>query len=196
VRFVKRLLRGVPPETASYDSALVVPVPAADNDIGAIRRRFQPSGMCAHVTVLYPFVTSSSISRVVVDGLCDVVRRIEPFRFELSEIGWFREQVLYLAPTPSAPFEELTALLVARFPHYPPYRGAFETVIPHLTVGEGARPGQLRRVEGQLSQQLPIQAVAEAVWLMAPDPAGHWELLHAFPLGTCPGYEKGHRHPV
>jgi hypothetical protein len=189
-------MQGVDPDAAGHQkTALVLPVPAADNEIGAIRRRIEPSGMSAHVTILYPFVAPSSISRVVVDGLCDVISGVQPFRFELSEIGWFDERVLYLAPTPSAPFEELTALLVTQFPDYPPYQGAFETVIPHLTVGEGARPRQLRSAAAQVTQHLPIRAVAEAVWLMAPDSAGGWEVLHTFPLGWCPGHEAEHHHP-
>jgi 2'-5' RNA ligase len=193
---LKRLVPAAPLEPQVSESALVLPVPSAESNIGALRRKFEPSGISAHVTVLYPFVAAPSISHDVIDAVCEVLSRIEPFNFELSEIGWFEDRVLYLAPTPRAPFEELTALLVDRFPDYPPYRGAFESFIPHLTVGEGARPSQLRRAAGQLTQHMPIKSVAEAVWLMAPDPSGHWELRHTFPLGACPGPEAGHHHPV
>lgn len=171
-------------ETTDYESALVLPVPAADHCIGALRRKFGQSGMPAHITVLYPFISAASISSDVVYGLREVFSGFEPFAFELSEIGWFEDRVLFLAPTPRAPFEELTALLVKRFPNYQPYRGAFDEIIPHLTIGEGGRPTRLRRTSLQLSRQIPITAVAEEVFLMVPDPSRHWQLCQSFPLGS------------
>ena len=168
----------------NYESALVIPVPTAEDQIGGLRRRFEPSGMFAHVTVLYPFVAAALISSDVVEGLREVLSGFKPFAFELSEIGWFEDSVLFLAPTPRASFEELTALVVERFPDYQPYRGAFDEIIPHLTIGESGRPTRLRRAALQLSRQIPITALASEVYLMVPDRSGHWQLYRSFPLGS------------
>ena len=43
---------------------------------------------------------------------------------------------MWLHPDPSAPFADLTAAVAQRWPDYPPYEGAFDEPIPHLTVSE------------------------------------------------------------
>ena len=53
------------------------------------------------------------------------------------EVGRF-PTVVYLAPEPSEPFDRLTEAIDARFPDFPPYAGAFDGVIPHLTITESA----------------------------------------------------------
>ena len=103
------------------------------------------------------------------------------FEFELGEVGWFDERVLYLAPTPASPFRELTTSLAATFPDYPPYRGEFPEVIPHLTLAEGASASPMERAARRVQRHLPVRASATDVWLMAPDERGHWGLHRSFP---------------
>jgi hypothetical protein len=83
--------------------------------------------------------------------------------------------VTYLAPVPSKPFARLTLAVAERWPAYPPYEGVFETVIPHLTVGE---------VMLELDAPLPIACRArEVVLIEEEEPGGHWRLRRRFPLG-------------
>jgi hypothetical protein len=170
------------------ESALVVLVPTAEASIESLRKKFDPSfafGMPAHITVLYPFAPLASISSSFTDRLAGVLEEFALFEFVLSEVGWFDERVMYLAPSPRAPFVELTISIAKAFPDYPPYGGAFEEVVPHLTVGEGAWAPRMRRASRRLEKLLPLRATAGEVCLMAPDPVGHWSVHHRFPLGRA-----------
>jgi hypothetical protein len=163
-------------------------VPSAENTVETLRRKLDPSsalGMPAHITVLYPFAPLSTISPPVADELGALLGRFEPFDFVLSEVGWFDQRVLYLAPSPRAPFVELTVAISEAFPAYLPYGGAFDEAVPHLTVGEGARPIRMRRAARRLEGHLPIRATAAELCLMAPDPDGHWSVRRTFPLGRA-----------
>lgn len=42
--------------------------------------------------------------------------------------------VVYLAPKPAALFIAFTQAVVERWPEHQPYGGAYEEIIPHLTV--------------------------------------------------------------
>jgi len=170
------------------ESALLVPVPAADDAVGKMRRRLDPAmaaGVPTHITVLYPFSAPASVSDDHTTRLAVLFGACPPFDFVLSEIGWFDQRVMYLAPSPPAPFVDLTSRIAAEFPEHPPYGGQFDGTIPHLTVGEDARPARMRRAAQRLARKLPIQATATEVWLMAPDASGHWGLLRKFPLGQA-----------
>ena len=160
---------------------------AAEATVHPLRRKLDPSsglGMPAHITVLYPFAPPASITESFAQRLGDLFGRAEPFDFSLSEIGWFDKRVMYLTPSPGAPFVDLTARIAAEFPDYPPYGGRFDEISPHLTVGEGARPGRMRRAGRRLEPLLPIRAVATEVWLMAPETSGRWGPRQKFMLGT------------
>lgn len=174
------------PEMGSgTESSLIVPVLSAEDIVDGLRRRLDPSyaTMPAHITLLYPFVPPSSISESLTEKLRELLAHFEPFDFALSEIGWFGDQVMYLAPSPRAPFVELTSRITAGFPDYPPYGGAFDEVVPHLVVGEGARRARMRGAARRLQRYLPIHGFATEVLLMSPSPSGHWEVRRRFPLG-------------
>jgi hypothetical protein len=73
----------------------------------------------------------------------------------------FPSGLIYLAPNPTEPFKRLTEIMAAAFPDWPPYGGAFDDVVPHLSIGEN-----LTRDESRLlHEQLPIVATAEQVTL-------------------------------
>ena len=137
------------------ESGLFLPVPSAERHVGVLRQRFDPGSMPAHVTILYPFVAPASITGAVVDDLGALLGNVEPFAFTLGEIRWFDDRVMYLAPDPSASFVGLTTLISARFPGHAPYRGAFDEVVPHLTVGDGGRPARMRRAGRACSATSP-----------------------------------------
>ncbi len=104
------------------------------------------------------------------------------FDFELAGVHRFQPDVLYLAPRPDHPFRQLTQLLVGRYPQTPPYGGAFETVVPHLTVAQGAEPPVLDAITSVLEPALPIAARAKEIWLMQSGDDGYWRFRTSFPL--------------
>ncbi len=79
----------------------------------------------------------------------------------------------------------LTAAVAAAFPAYPPYGGAYEEVIPHLTVGHEASEAALRGAEADLLPRLPVSAdiYDVALWCGADSP-DTWREVRTFPLGT------------
>jgi len=141
--------------------------------------------MPAHVTILYPFMSPSAIDATAIDSLRTIFERKRPFPFDLVEMGWFDDRILYLVPEPRQPFVELTSAVAERFPDYLPYRGAFEDIVPHLTLASRGGPAILRHVSRRIDKHLPISAEATAVVMM--ETRGHrhrWRLRYVFPLGT------------
>jgi 2'-5' RNA ligase len=171
-------------------SVLLVPVPEAEAAVAPFRRRLDPTyrqQMPAHVTVLVPFLAPSMIDDAVIGELTSLFQEIPGFTFALRETRWFDKRVLYLAPDPSEPFRRMTAALVERFPDHPPYEGAFEDVIPHVTIAEGGRwrrrRWRMRRAEVGVRRLPTITAQASEVWLMVlPDNQRHWQRVHSFLL--------------
>jgi 2'-5' RNA ligase len=164
-------------------SALIVPVPDAEPIVGTWRAQHDPSaagGMPAHVTLLYPFIPPDAIDTATEQALKELAAVFPSFGFQLERIGRF-PGVLYLVPTPAQPFIELTQLIVARWPAYPPYGGEFDQVVPHLTVSQGSDPSGLADA---LSQKLPITAEAKAIQLMTQNSDGRWSVRASFPLAT------------
>jgi hypothetical protein len=172
------------------ESTLLVPVPSADDSVAKLRKRLDPAcrlGVPAHVSVLYPFAAPALLDDGAMERLSAIFARVGTFDFELSDVGWFDERVLYLAPEPASTFVGITNALVTGFPDYPPYGGEFPEVIPHLTLAEGAAAPRMRRAARRVQRHLPIRATAAEVWLMAPDGAGHWHRHRSFPLGRAQG---------
>jgi 2'-5' RNA ligase len=118
-------------------SAVIVRVPVPPG-IERLRRRWDRAanvGVPAHVTVLFPFLAPSELAPSARRELASIAADTEPFDVTFASVGRF-PNVVYLMPEPSRPFARLTAAVFARFPAFPPYEGAFEEVIPHLTVAE------------------------------------------------------------
>ena len=109
------------------------------------------------------------------------------FSFVLDRVQWFGESVVWLGPSDESPFRALTALAGGAYPTCPPYGGAHEDVVPHLTIGDRADPAELRAAAEAVRPLLPITAEATQVSLMAgPDPRrqpGPWHTVASFPLG-------------
>jgi hypothetical protein len=108
-----------------------------------------------------------------------IATQVVPFEFALARVDRF-PGVLYLAPEPSEPFKRLTAQATARWPELPPYGGAFDQVVPHLTVAEGAEPPGLA---GQLERRLPLRTEATDLALLVRDRRSRWSIMARFPLG-------------
>ena len=128
-------------------SALLLPVPAAEAAVGAHRARLDASardGVPAHITVLYPFLPPAEIGPEVLAELARLFAAVPRFSFTLDQVRWFGESVVWLGPSDESPFRALTGLAVAAYPSCPPYRGAHEDVVPHLTIGHLGDPAELR----------------------------------------------------
>ena len=71
------------------------------------------------------------------------------------------------------------------FPGYRPYGGAFEDVVPHLTVGDRPSGGiaELRAAEAEVLPLLPVSTRVSRMWLMTggAEP-GSWRTVAEFPL--------------
>lgn len=178
-------VRGRPRETA-----LTLVVAEAHALVDDFRRRFQPAsvakGIPPHVTVLYPFVDADTVDGELLAELVELYGAVEPFDFELTEVGRFRAAV-WLAPEPRARFVDLIELTCARFPDHPPYGGEFagSEPIPHLTVAADGDTGLVAAAaaaERELAGRLPLACAARRVTLLEEQPAGTWGECAAFPL--------------
>jgi 2'-5' RNA ligase len=168
-----RRRRGRQPVT---HSAVIVPVPEAAPAFAAWE--LPPGGlgtapgMPPHVTLLYPFIPPARLDADDVATLRRIVGAAPAFSFALRGVGRF-EQVLYLAPEPAAPFVALTRALVQRWPEHPPYEGAYEDIVPHLTVVQGREPEGLVRL---IEETLPRVAFASEAWLMVEGSDATWRM--------------------
>lgn len=171
-----------------YESAVIVAVPAAEAAVGRFRAELDRSalwGVPAHVTVLYPFVPPEHINHDVVAALSAAVGTVPGFDVTFSRVAWFGDDVAWLAPEPDQPFRALTAAVWQRFPDHPPYGGAFDDVVPHLTIGHDAPVPVLRAAADAVAPHLPIRTRVAAVRLIQgsrePD---SWRTVAELPLGA------------
>ena len=164
-------------------SAIVIAVPAAAPLVDDWRRRHTwdgTRGVPAHITLLFPFIPRNELDERILAQLAALFAAEASFDFSLVRTARF-SGVLYLAPEPAEPFKRLTERLVTAYPAYPPYEGAFETVVPHLTVAEGD-DALLDRIAGELEPHLPIAASAAAASLLVEGDDGRWREHRSLPL--------------
>ena len=138
-------------------TVIQVPVPALDT----IAHRLAAAPVCPHVTLLGPFMDRGVVDDDVVGAIREVLEPVRAFDFELSAVSHFLGGPTYLAPGPVEPFIQLTEILAAAFPQWPPYGGAFDEVIPHLSIGEALPESEV----AVLRELLPINATADEVTL-------------------------------
>ncbi len=120
-------------------SALIVqielPKPLAD-----LRARHDPlasRGVPPHVTVLFPFIPVDDLGPSVGAALAELASAHRPFRARFDRFE-HRDAMIWLPPVQPGPFQELTEAVVGRWPMYQPYDGAYDTLIPHLTLVESS----------------------------------------------------------
>jgi 2'-5' RNA ligase len=164
--------------------AVIVPVPEAERLVGAWRARYDPSavrGVPAHVTLLYPFLAASELGADGFVFLEQLFATTAPVEARLVSAEQF-PGVLYLAPEPVAWFVALTHTLSAHFGLLP-YGGVHESVIPHLTVAQGANPATMTEIAAQAAIHLPITFTVGEVWLMEQRDQGYWQRQATFTVG-------------
>jgi hypothetical protein len=156
-------------------TALIVEVPEAEPQVGAIRWEHDTSaakGVPAHVTILFPFADADDVDE---DALAELFARFPAFDFVLDRVERFEEGAVWLHPNPPARFQDLTAAVWQRWPHHPPYEGLYDEVVPHLTVSE---------TPIDVNVQLPVASRAREVTLIEEDEStGAWHARRRFPLG-------------
>lgn len=166
-------------------SSLVVPIPEAATAIHGLRLRFDPgaaAGMPAHVTLLHPFVEPAAIDHAVLEKLRCAIWKNGAFRVVFETIESFPSGTVYLRPSPARPFAALTEQLVREF-GIEPYAGLFDTITPHLTIGQRMSPQDATLVREEVMSLLPIEAVAAEVWLVAGSNETEWVRRASFELG-------------
>jgi len=161
-------------------SALLVPVPEAEPLVGAWRAVHDPSartGVPAHITLVVPWIPPEQIKQEHLEELEELVVGEAPFDYSLDRVCWFGERVLWLSPTPAAPFKRLTTVLADHF-DTPPWQGEFPEVVPHLTVGLAghALGSTLSDAANDLASKLPLSCRADEVDVMCGDGA-RWEMV-------------------
>ena len=186
----------IPGSGADWETALLLPVPAAEPAVGQHRARLDDAardGVPAHITVLYPFLPPAGVDEARLALLRAMFAGHAAFGFTLDKVGWFGEEVVWLGPRDAAPFSALTGRVYTAFPSCPPYGGRHPVVIPHLTIGHTGGPQALRAAAESVRPWLPIEAAATEVILMAGPrpgtpgiPPGQWRTVAAFPLGLRP----------
>jgi hypothetical protein len=155
-------------------TALIVPVPEAEPQVGELRLAHDssaPLGVPAHVTILFPFLDTAELDE---GAVADLIAQFPAFDFELDRVERFPDGTTWLHPAPSLPFVDLTAAVWQRWPERPPYEGLHDEVIPHLTISDTPIDVQL---------DLPIAARAREVTLIEEDePSGRWAARLHLPL--------------
>lgn len=126
----------------------------------------------AHITLLAPFGKEQDPTPGELAEVEEYFADQIAFDFELTQVCTFPSGLRYLSPEPASAFSRMTHGLHQLFPEYPPYGGAFDLVIPHLTIPDDAAVASL-----------PIRARAQAATLLHLEDGEYTELAK-FPFGT------------
>jgi 2'-5' RNA ligase len=164
------------------DSAIIVTL-ALPRPIEAIRRAHVPVarfGVPPHVTILYPFIPPDRLTPDVRVDLAGMARETRRFDVRFTTAGRW-PGIVYLEPTPAAPFSAMIDRVAARFPEHPPYAGTIAAVIPHLTVVEDGDP-RIDELAAEIGRGLPFEAAVTALDVIASGPDGRWRRRWRLPL--------------
>lgn len=176
-------------DSGPVQAVLLAPISSADVVVNPYRRDLDSSfalGVPAHVTTVFPFALPGDLGSGQLHRLGAAVRSTPAFGVRFATTAWFGESVLWLRADDESGFRALTDSVYAAFPDHPPYGGAFDDVVPHLTVGTAgpATLEQLRAAEAAVDGKLPVECtVREVVLGVFTEAAGSWEVTHRFPLG-------------
>jgi 2'-5' RNA ligase len=162
-------------------SAVIVRLrlPAGLERLRRARDRSASHGVPAHVTILYPFLPQSDLTGTVRGELASIAREIRAFDVRFSTVARW-PGVVYLEPEPRAPFRAMIDRVVARWPDHPPYDGAVDEVIPHLTIAEHDDP--LDDVLAAVPGFLPFEAPATGLEVLAETGEGRWRSRWRLPF--------------
>lgn len=140
------------------------------------------AGVPPHVTILYPFLPAAQLGPDVRRELASIAADEQPFEVRFTRVGRFPTAV-FVAPEPSSPFLRLTEAVAARFPDYPPYGGAFDEVIPHLTICE-SHEAALDEIAALADRSLPFTRPVAALEVLVESDDDRWRTHWRLPLGV------------
>jgi 2'-5' RNA ligase len=163
-------------------TGLVLSLPVLAPALRSWRRRDPAArnGMPPHVTLLHPFMDSRAFDDDARARVAAALAGAAPIELTFDRVGRFPGGV-WLEMAAPEPVKALIMALVGAFPDWPPFGGAFDELIPHLTVAQ-APPGLCDRMEREVPRRLPLRARAEAVTLFARSEVG-WIPFERFELG-------------
>ncbi|GAB3492150.1 2'-5' RNA ligase family protein [Amycolatopsis cihanbeyliensis] len=166
-------------------SAVVIPVPAADPLLDAVRERHPGivRDVPAHLSVLYPFLTADELDDHTVGTLESIFAERAPA--EVGFPGCARQPgFVYLPPEPPTAVRELSTTVRRHWPGLLPYGGAFGDPPPHLTVAMGIDEPVAGEIERQVGPYLPVRTRLEEAWLVVY--TDRWTVRARFPFGGGP----------
>ena len=171
-------------------TAILLCVPEAEPLVHEWRLKGDPSashGVPAHVTLLYPFVSSERVDDGVLAELQWFFRGVDAFDVRFSSVGRFEDTgVVYLKPVSDA-LVQLTKALARRWPDCPPYGGevAIDDIQPHLTIVQTDDRALRQSAANAVSPGLPVvmHASSAALWVQGED--GEWAERETFPFGPA-----------
>jgi 2'-5' RNA ligase len=167
-------------------SALVVPFTLPPG-LARARRRWDYAaltGVGPHVTILFPFLPCADLGPTARAELAAIARAVPAFDVRFEQVRRFPDLV-WVEPEPAAPFAALTAAVVARWPSHPAYEGAYDTVIPHLTVVE-SDVADIETIDEIARRSTPFARRAQRMELWCQDTADRWRTRWRMPLGVRP----------
>ncbi|MCB9780285.1 MAG: 2'-5' RNA ligase family protein [Alphaproteobacteria bacterium] len=167
-------------------TALVVPVPAADPLVGPWRDRFDKHaamGVPAHITVLSPWVDADAV-----DAALPALRALLPAgrpRFTLRRTAAW-DGLCVLEPDPADWFHAVGGAVMARWGLLP-YGGRYgEALQPHLTVAYGdpdpdVQSRRFAAIAADLDPRLPLAVEGAVLWVLQND-GERWAPREVLPL--------------
>lgn len=169
--------------SAALRTALLIPTFDLDARAGEVWSRMnRTSTLPPHITLLFPFLPVSALTLEVQLRLASVFASESAFDYQLTRVGWFEGRVAYLEPEPRDRFTALISRLSREFGVLP-YEGAFEEVVPHLTLAEGRPLHRLKHAAARAQRRLPQRCRAAEAWLLVESGAAGWQIAGRFPLG-------------
>lgn len=142
----------------------------------------RPAWAFPRTTLLYPFHAASRAEKEI-GNLVEFFSATPAFEFSLTEVRQF-PRTAYLHPDVPQRFTEIIRKLSDKWPDCRPYRGAFQDIIPHLTVADQVDVQVLHLVRDRLLHQLPIVCLAKEAWLLCSNENGLWSRTRCFPLAA------------
>lgn len=175
---------------APTESSLLIMFPAAEIAVAPYRARYDKAaqvGVPAHITVAYPFKPAEQLTEADHATLSNLFARMPRFHVTCAGTDWFGDDVVFLTLEDAQPIVSLTRAVEAAFPEFPIYGGAFDDVVPHLTIGHNQPPNLLREAERNVQGHLPVvQAMLTVELWSGPALAsgqGSWHRERSYALG-------------
>lgn len=156
-------------EEERTNTALLLPIPAAEQVVGPHRRKMDlaaADGIPTHVTVAFPFKPLGEMDEKDHAQLTCIGRQHGPVKVEGCRTAWFGDQVLYVEVSTAQKIHALTVDVASAFPAYPPYSGdiPLAQIVPHLTVAAAPVPA-LQAAARLVDDALPIDQVVQSMEL-------------------------------